>query len=245
MRILYSEEAPYRDLLDALRETSKRIRAKWGMEVEELEASRLGPDEAERIKSDMRSIPPQIRGRIVSSGGRPLPLSGKKNLNLRNTPILLLYREGEPIDVYPHLLGASYFGVIEAANRILELGPRFYVESRGLFEDPILRILRDHPGIVEEGLKFKGSNVDVGTGTADLIMEDRDGNPIVIEIETIAGEGAVAQVSRLGFGYAECLGIPKGAVRMAIICAGFDAKARRACESFGIELYQMVAKRIV
>ncbi|MEM2226985.1 MAG: hypothetical protein QXW19_03285 [Candidatus Bathyarchaeia archaeon] len=245
MLILYSERAPYRDLLNALREASKMIRARWGMEIEEVESSRIGPDEAERIKSDMRSIPPHIRGRITSSGGRPLPLSGRKNLNLGNTPILLLYRGREPIDVYPHLLGASYFGVLEAIYRILELGPRFYAESRGILEDPISRIVRDRPEIIEEGLKFKGSNVDVGTGTADLIMEDRDGNPLVMEIETIAGEGAVAQVSRLALGYAQRFGVSKDTVRMGIICAGFDAKALRACESLGIELYQIIAKRIV
>lgn len=245
LRILYSEGAPYRDLLKALREASERIRAKWGIEVEELEASKIGPEDAERIKSDMRSIPPQIRGRIASSGGRPLPLSGKRNLNLGNTPILLLYRGREPIDVYPHFLGASYFGVLEAINRILELGPRSYAESRGILEDPILRIVRDRPEIVEEGLKLKGSNVDVGTGTADLIMEDRNGKPFVMEVETIAGEEAAAQVSRLALGYAQCLGIPRDAVRMGIICADFDAKARRACESLGIELYRMVAERIV
>ncbi|MEM2082374.1 MAG: hypothetical protein QXK34_01365 [Candidatus Bathyarchaeia archaeon] len=245
LRILYSEKAPYRDLLDALREAFRMIRVKWGMEVEETEASGIGPEEAERIKSDMRSIPPQVRGRIASSGGRPLPLSGRRNLNLGNTPILLLYRGREPIDVYPHLLGASYFGVLEAVNRILELGPRFYAESRGLLEDPISRILRDRPEIIEEGLKFKGSNVDVGTGTADLVMEDRDGKPLVMEIETIAGEGAVAQVSRLALGYAQRFGISKNAVRMGIICIGLDAKAQRACESLGIELYRMIAKRIV
>ncbi|MEM3575213.1 MAG: hypothetical protein QXQ76_05690, partial [Candidatus Bathyarchaeia archaeon] len=96
-----------------------------------------------------------------------------------------------------------------------------------------------------EGLKLKGSNVDVGTGTADLVMEDRYGKPLVMEIETIAGEGAVAQVSRLALGYAQRFGISKDSVRMGIICVGLDAKARRACESLGIELYQMAAKRIV
>jgi hypothetical protein len=245
LRILYSARAPYRDLLEALRAMSREAGAKWGMGVEELEESEIGPDEAERMKSEIRSIPPQVRGRIVSSGGRPLPLSGRGNLNLGNTPILILYRGGEPIDVYPHMLGASYFGALEAMERILELGPKFYAESRGLLEDPIIRILRDHPEVMGEGLKLKGSNVDVGTGIADLIMEDERGNRLLIEVETVAGEGAAAQVSRLALGYARSSGIPRSAVRMGIVCIEADDKARRACEALGIELYRIIAKRIV
>ena len=245
MRILYSERAPYRGLLEGLRGASREVGSRWGIGIEELEASRIGPAEAEAIRSEMRSIPPQIRGRIVTSGGRPLPLSRNKNLNLGNTPILILYRGKTPIDVYPHLLGASYLDALDAMRRILVLGPKFYAESRGLLEDPLLKIIRDDPEIIAQGLRYKGSNVDVGTGTADLILEDGGGNPLLIEVETIAGEGAVAQASRLALGYARSLGISKGGVRIGIVCVGFDPKARRACEALGVELYRIVAKRIV
>ncbi|MBS7629587.1 DUF91 domain-containing protein, partial [Candidatus Bathyarchaeota archaeon] len=161
----------------------------------------LTSEEVENLRSKIRNIPPQVRGRIVTSRNYALPLSRSKQLNLLNTPIVLLERDSEPVDVYPHLLGARYRGVEDSLNNILRYGPDQYLEARGIIEDPLTRIISDCPEAIEEGLTLLGVNVRTPTGVIDVLLRDCSGRVVVVEVETTARDQSAAQVCRLAAGY--------------------------------------------
>ncbi len=198
----------------------------------------------EQVKNDIRSILPQIRGKIVSAKNKVLPFSKTKNLNTKNTPILILYHNERPINVYPHLLGTTYFETEFQLEKILENGPEAHVIAKGLLEEPIQKILADDPSIIEKGMQFKGANEDVGWGVADVLLQDAEGRSVVVEIETKATETAVAQVSRLAAGYASQRRLATDSVRKIILCNHFDDRTAKACRGANVELYQLVAKRV-
>lgn len=108
VKILYSRDADYHARLKTLRKFSAEISKRWKIKVRFIDASRLSGDRLEEFKSAIRSIPPQVRGKIVSSRNYRLPLSNGRNLNIANTPIALVYNGGRyPLDVYPISWGRS------------------------------------------------------------------------------------------------------------------------------------------
>jgi len=162
---------------------------------------------------------------------------------LENTPILIMYSDNTPVNVYPHALGTTHFEIEDCLNAVLSGGPRGHMEARGLLEEPIIKILADNPSLLEENAKFEGVNVDVGTGTADIILKDQKGRSIVVEVETHANDFAIGQVSRLTAGYASKRNLPQSQVRKAIVCQSFDKNLPEACKAAGIELYKVEIRR--
>jgi len=223
--------------LDAIRQRMRGIAAKWKTEFEEFDVDKLTAEQVRRLIDDIRSIAPQIRGRIVSSRGKVLPLSGSKLLNVANTPIVVLRDNESAMSVFPHLLGTAYFDVESSLDRILNLGPREYFQGRGLLESPIVKILADNPTLLEEAMKFIGSSIEVPAGVVDILLQDREGTDVLVEVETKAGDDAVGQVLRLARSHAEKTG--KRHVRKLIVCHDFDVGLPLACKEAGIELFRL------
>jgi len=223
--------------LDAIRQRMRGIAAKWKTGFEEFDADKLTVEQVRRLIDDIRSIPPQIRGRIVSSRGKVLPLSGSKSLNLANTPIVVLRENESAVSVFPHLLGTAYFDVESSLDRISNLGPREYFQDRGLLESPIVKILADSPTLLEEGMKFIGSSIEVPAGLVDVLLRDREGTDVLVEVETKARDDAVGQVLRLARSHSEKTG--KKHVRKLIVCHDFDTGLPLACKEAGIELFRL------
>lgn len=87
--------------------------------------SELDESLLEGFKTAIRSIPSQVRGKVVSSRNYRLPLSNGKNLNVINIPIVLVYNNSDlPLNVYPHFMGTSYIDVEQFMDRLLEEGPQ-------------------------------------------------------------------------------------------------------------------------
>ncbi len=221
------------------------LQDRWGIDCSMTESSSLSSSEIERLKTDIRSIPPQVRGRIVTSRGHILPFSKAKNLNLKNTPILVLYQEETAVDVYPHVLGSKYFDIDGALERMLEFGPDGYLQFRGLLEEPVVKILSDFPGILGRGVKSLGSEVSVSTGKVDLVMEEEDGEIIIVEVENYADDFAVGQVCRLAAGYSSQSGVPQDSIRKVIVCLDHSSTLPETCRGAGVELFRLALKPIV
>lgn len=209
------------------------------------ESNSLAPSDVERLKTDIRGIPPQVRGRIVTSRGHVLPFSKTKNLNLKNTPILVLYREEAAIDVYPHILGSKYTDIHSTLERILRFGPDDYLQFRGLLEEPVVKILSDFPEILGKGVKSLGSEISVNTGKIDILMEDESGRIIVVEVENFGDDFAVGQVCRLAAGYSSQYSTPQDSIRKMIVCLDHSSTLPEACRGARVELFQLVLKSIV
>jgi len=237
LELYFRRNAHYEADLDAIGQLMRRIAAKWKIGFEESDVDKLAAEQVRQLIDDIRSIPPQTRGRIVSSRGKVLPLSGSKLLNVANTPIVVLRENESAVSVFPHLLGTAYFDVESSLDRILNLGPREYFQDRGLLESPIVKILADSPTLLEEGMKFIGSSIEVPAGLVDVLLQDREGTDVLVEVETKARDDAVGQVLRLAGSHAEKTG--RKQVRKLIVCRDFDVGLPLACEAAGIELFRL------
>lgn len=242
--LYYKQKATYEDRVKSLTETLERIQGKWKTVFDAVAVEKIGKKMAERVKNDIRSIAPQVRGKIVSSKSMALPLSKSKNLNTTNTPILILYRDDEPVNVYPHMLGTAYLEIETQLNRILENGIEAHMAAQGLLEKPMQKILADAPSTLENGMRFLDADLDVGFGVADAILQDSGGRMVVLEVETRATETAVAQVSRLSAGYALQNKLLPEKVRKIILCQSFDEKTMKACLGANVELYKLTAEKV-
>jgi hypothetical protein len=208
----------------------------------EFNVDEMSEEKRTELVVDIRSIPPQARGRIVSSKGKVLPLSGSKLLNVENTPIVVLRENERAANVFPHLLGTTYFDLQSSLDGILRFGPSEYLQSRGLLEDPIIKLVADNPELIEKSMSFVGSNIQLSGGSVDLVLRDREGTDVVVEVETVATDQAVGQVLRLARGYAEQMG--RKSVRKAIICAGFDSGLPLACKEAEIDLFRLAFLKV-
>jgi RecB family endonuclease NucS len=97
------------------------------------------------------------------------------------------------------------------------------------------------PSMVEEGFTVLGREYPTSTGTIDLLLLDKNGTPVVVEVEVTATEQAVGQVCKLAQGYAESI---KKEVRKAIICLKTKGMLQQSCRSAKVELYQLKTERL-
>jgi hypothetical protein len=242
--LYYEQKTPYQDKVRSIIGILEKIRRLWKVDFSAVMVETMGQIEAERVKDDIRNITPQVRGKVVSARNMVLPLSKNKNLNSKNTPILMLYRDDRPVNVYPHMLGTAYFEIELQLSNILKRGLEAHMTAQGLLEEPIQKILADAPSILEAGMRFLDANKDVGFGAADVLLQDSGGRIVIVEIETRATEDAVAQVSRLAAGYASQNDIPPENVRRIILCQSYDGKTVKACQGAIVELYRLTSEKV-
>ncbi|WP_455276280.1 endonuclease NucS domain-containing protein [[Eubacterium] cellulosolvens] len=242
--LYFDNNAEYSSKDDPIVESLKKIKKKWNIDYDVVNSSSLSEDECQKLKTEIRSIPPQVRGKIVSSGNHILPLSRQKNLNLTNTRILLFYRYDLPINVFPHLLGMTYNTIEDHLSKILKYGPRDYADAKGLLENPIQKILSEFPSILEPNLQFIDLNVLLENGEIDILCKDDKENFVVIEIETIARDIAFSQICRLASEFSKTKDISMDKIRMAIVCIDFSQNIIKACKAAGVELYKLKIERI-
>jgi len=243
--LYYEKDTAYSERVPKIEMLLKEIRQKWKTDYRLIEAHNLSSLQIDQLKNDIRSILPQLRGKIVSSRNRVLPLSKTKNPNFTNTPILLLFHDDMPVNVFPHLLGTTYFDIETSLENIAKDGPRAHLAVKGLLEEPIQKILADDPEILEKGMKFLGVDVETQSGIIDLLLQDSKNRIAIVEIETKATESAVAQVSRLAVGYSSKVKISQSKIRKLIVCEQFDESTVSACQGADVELYKVDVRRIV
>jgi hypothetical protein len=244
IELYYNRDATYSTDLQQISGIIEKLKQTWQIEYDTFEAQNISADESQKIETSIRSIPPQVRGRIVSSGNHILPLSRKKKLNLKNTPIIILKKKGVSTAVFPHLLGTNYGRPLESLSRILKVGPDEYLETKGLLEDPIVKILSDYPEALGTGTSFVNINVETDAGILDILLKDEHGNHMVVEVETKAKDAAVAQVCRLAAGYAKSINLPLSKIRKAIVCISYEGQLDVTCEGSEVELYQIELVKI-
>jgi len=242
--LYHDENAAYASEIRALTDLLEKINSKWGVDYRLVEVENLSSSQVERLKEEIRNTMPQLRGKIVSSRGNVLPLSKSKNPNLTNTPILLLYHNERPINVFPHLLGTAYFDIESALESIAKNGPRAHLAARGLLENPIQKILADDSPTLEDGMKFIDVDVEVESGVIDVLLQDAENKFVVVEIETRAREAAVAQVCRLAASYCSTNKVSPDDVRKVIVCQQYDENVVKSCEGANVELYKVGIRRV-
>ena len=194
------------------------------------------PDEIdeERVISQIRLLPPQVRGKVRYGRGKPLPLTRSGRLNVQNTCILLIYRAGKLVDVYPKQMGIRYISAREGIELILRGG-----EYTHLYEEPLLVLLANHPEFLRcRRVKAVKKRVTMGEGEAeiDLIMEDENG-AVIVEVEEKAGREVIGQALSLAQAYEKTTG--EKVVRIALAALKIERDAARAAEKAGIEVWKV------
>jgi RecB family endonuclease NucS len=256
--ILYVKDAtsatsPFKNEVAALTKLGKK---EDKIKFEVVEVSGLTDAQRERIAAEIRMIPPQIRGRVVSGGGITLALSGTKNLNVSNTAILIVKDSSDrPLAVFPHALDEKVETVQDHLDKAIEKGVDAALHEKRLATEELLaELLSIAPSIIEEGMTLVGREHPTPTGTIDLLLLDSNGTPIIVEVEVTATEQAVGQVCKLAEGYIESVKVqqkyqssdggdePK--VRKAIVCIKTRGMVGQACASADVELYQIHAERL-
>lgn len=243
--LYHDKDAAYASKIRVLTDLLDKINRKWGVDHRVVEAKNLSTSQVERLKEDIRNTTPQLRGKIVSSRSKILPLSKSKNPNLTNTPILLLYHNERPINVFPHLLGTAYFDIKSSLENIVKNGPRAHLVARGLLENSIQKILADDPSTLEDGMKFTDVDVEVESGVIDILLQDAENKFVVVEIETRAREVAVAQVCRLTASYCSTNKVSPDDVRKVIVCQQYNENVVKSCEGANVELYKVGIRRVI
>jgi len=210
------------------------------------ERTSLNAAQEEKIIGLIRSIRPQARGSIVASGGKPLPISGSKKLNLQNTPVLILNEiishEKKPRYVFPCRVGEKYYSVLEGISFLRQRLAQAYSpnlgELPGQMEEELAIRLRQEPYALETGLTLVSSESFTPTGKTDLIFSDSKSKYLVIEVERKATDSAVGQILRLTAGFEKGHGLSQGVVRCGIVCLRIHDNVLEAARRAGIEVWR-------
>gem|GEM_PF-1217205 len=195
----------------------------------------------EKIIEELRALPPQVRGRIRYGRGRPLPLTRSGKLNVKNTCILLVYEKEKLVDVYPKMLGRRYIDPVEGVRISFSKTPQYY-----LYEEPLLTLLSQHPELLGcarvKAVKEKIPLPERGQAEIDLVLEEEDGDLVLVEVEEIVSLNAIAQVLNLTQVYQESTN--KKVKRIAVVGLLAEESAKRAARKSSIEIWLLKLVRI-
>jgi len=242
--VVYRNTVSYSDRMSSIVSILEDLKSLRGIGYSLREVSSLSVGEVVGLLAQIREIPPQNRGRIISTGGSILPLSHSKKLNVENTPILILYSGKSPSQVYPHMISKHYVSIEDGLGTILETG--FSEKGDESLLEPVLqKLITRNPSVLEKGASLIGAEVNVQVGVADLILKGEDGKSIVIEIKVRADDSAIGQVSRIAEGYASTHNLQPNQIRKAIVCVDYVKTLIEACKGAKIELYVLGTNRVV
>ncbi len=123
----------------------------------------------------------------------------------------------------------------ESLQKIAETaaGQELIAEVTG--EDEIHEYLVNHLGELEEGLTFKESECGISVGSIDILAEDRNGLPVIIEVKVRADDSTIGQL----LGYIQAYEEETGKkARGFIVAESFTERCKKAAKRAGIELYE-------
>lgn len=205
------------------------------IQTKEVEKQHLANEED--VVEEIRRIKPQDRGSVVASGGSVLPISGSKKLNLQNTPVVIVKENRKPKYVFPCKVGEKYYS-IENGLSFLKHNLSNLKGLDGVMEDSLVNIVSDSPHRLEEGLVLEDLELETPTGETDIVMKDKDGRFLVVEVEREATDSSVGQILRLCAGFETHRDLESGLVRAGIVCFRINPNVLAACTRADIEVWK-------
>ncbi|MEM2175604.1 MAG: endonuclease NucS [Candidatus Micrarchaeia archaeon] len=89
---------------------------------------------------------------------------------------------------------------------------------------------------LEEGLTFKREEYEVSVGSIDILAEDKNRLPVIIEVKVKGDDSAIGQILGYIHAYKEEHKIEK--VRGIIVAQDFTERCKKAAKEAGIKLYK-------
>jgi hypothetical protein len=240
--IFYDERAKYALSIEKLLEKFSLLAKKEDVKLIIKDRAEIAKQDEKKILAAIREIKPQLKGKVRASRGGKLPISGSGKLNLGNTPVILVSRDGEQVYVFPCRMGEKEYDISSGLDFLSENLPALPL-LKSETEDDILAELENDPTLLEDSLRFKATEVDTSTGKADLLFLDSTGKHLLVEVERDAGDAAVGQILRLCAGYESKVGLASGSVRIGIVCLRMNDNVRAAAKRGGIEVWTRSSKK--
>lgn len=103
-------------------------------------------------------------------------------------------------------------------------------------EDEIKEYLKMNLSELEDGLTLREVEYSISVGNIDILAEDNEGIPVIIEVKVEAGDSAIGQVSGYMQAYEEESDASR--VRGMIVAQDFTERCRKAAKRIGIQLYE-------
>jgi hypothetical protein len=238
--LYYDGKSSYSDTIPQLTQLLQSLKIRSGAEVEIVPRNEMTAEGEAKLKSTiyLLQLHPQNRGDIVTSRGNMLPLSKGKNLNLGNTPILVIEESGRPIDILPKRVQDHFTSVTAGLLAILEKGTVSDMTSPSAESLAISRVIED-PETLEDGLTIIGNEVVVSTGKIDLLGRDGNQRFVVIEFEREAVDSTIGQVVRLAAGLAEKEQADATTIRKMVVCSRMNEHVKKGAKFLNIEIIIM------
>ena len=233
--------------LQYLENLLEKVKKKHQIDYKVINPDLLDENSREELSNQIRTVSLRAKIRVKSSGGGVLPISRSSQLNIDQTPILVVLEDDKPSMVYPHEKGpkGQRFEVGSYLNRLLEVETVQGFEQQAISEEDICRILANFPSMIEDDLKYKSREVEVEGGVIDMVLIDSKDNHMLVEIEIKGTDAAIGQVSRFPIPYSEKYDIPYERIRKALICFEISESRIVAFKENDIEVYQFgINKRV-
>ena len=248
LELYYDQSIEYPDapLKSVFQELQSLVEAKGEngtISFARFERASLTENRIRKIADDIRSIKPQSRGAVVTSGGYNLPFSGTKKLNLNNTPIILVRSESVPRYVFPCRVGEKYYNVMMGIEFLRDSLPNL-IDLPAETEDSITSRIIERPELLEAGLALISPEVETSTGRVDLLFKDKNGRLLLVEVERVATDQSVGQILRLCAGYENKDGLEPGTVQAGLACMRINDNVRAAAKRAGIEVWKIPKENI-
>lgn len=165
-------------------------------------------------------------------------------------PQFLLVFEGDALrEVFPCRIGDEEVEPLEYLEQVAAGRPwtiRSIKGMEGKKHTALVAQILVKPDILEAGLVLQGRNVQVSRnfgelGFVDLVFNDRDGRPLLVEVKVGPEEldKAIGQILRHRQLFAQQNRLEDGTVRVGIACPYIPPQYRSICERVGITCFEI------
>ncbi len=211
------------------------VQEKHGISYDIVDIDTLSDTEKEKLVEDIRIISRKNGIGVVSKGTGALPISRKKKLG--KICILLKMDDGQIKNIYPHEINKKRIDIASHLNRVSKASSIDEISDHSsISEQDLSRMISTFPELIEEGLEFVDTEVEIEGGRIDAVFKSKNGEYLLIEIEIEARDNAIGQVQRF-ITYSNKYSIPREQIRLGIVCAKIGESRLNACIGAGIEVY--------
>lgn len=215
----------------------EEIQQKYSIDIETAIVESLDQKEQDELLETFRLISRKNAIRIVSNGNGSLPISRKKKIG--KIGILLQFEDGEVKNVYPHEKNGMRIDVRSHLDTVIRSDNiNDVLDQECISEQDISRMISTFPELIEDGLEFIETEVEVESGRIDAVFKTKNDEHLLIEIEIEVKDNAIGQVQRFAT-YSENYGIPRDKVRLGFVCAKISENILNACKDAKIEVYTL------
>ncbi len=214
------------------------VKEKHGLDYEIIDIDTWDEEKKEELLESIRVISRKNGKGVVSKGRGALPIS--RSGKVGNIGILVQMHNGKLNDVFPHVKNNKRIdGIMHLRGLIQADNLNDIREQESISEADISRMITTLPELIEKGLKFLETEVEIKGGRIDAVFEDKNGAHFLIEIELKAKDNATGQVQRFKLPYSEKFNLPPEKIRLGIVCTDIGESRLIACKSAGIDVFKL------